>query len=118
MVRAAAIVVLGLVACGRPAAPRPVENTAAATVDTAPCDPATPTLTIVTGPLRAGCTGGTFTIDGVVRGEYPVRCAPAIEGEHHVGIRSDSDCAGMGSCKVTFVAGREAVLDLRTVVCR
>jgi hypothetical protein len=106
-----AIVALGLAAgCGRPRPPAPIENAA-------PCDPATPTLTIVTGPLRPGCTGGMFTIDGQVRGMYPVRCAPAIEGEHWIGVPSRDDCAGMGSCKVTFVAGRETVLDLRTAVC-
>lgn len=82
------------------------------------CDPATPTLTIITGPLPAGCDGGVFMIDGVVSGTYPVSCAVAPAGTHTIGSRSATDCAGMGSCKVDLVAGLETVLDLRTAGCR
>jgi hypothetical protein len=56
--------------CGRTRAARPVENVAPPVVDTTPCDPATPTLTIVSGPLRPGCTGGTYSIDGREMGTF------------------------------------------------
>jgi hypothetical protein len=113
VVAVAAVVALALPAAG--CGPRPAAQPAA---DPVACDPAAPTLTIVTGPLGAGCDGGAFYVDGQMLGLYPVRCAPVPAGAHVVEYRSAGDCAGNGRCDATFVAGQETVLDLRTAACR
>src|SRR5688572_5365502 len=109
-----------IAACGPPAPPAgeptggppppPPAETDAGTA----CVPGDqPRLTIVTGELPAGCDGGEYFIDGVASGRYPVSCAPAPDGEHNVRVTSQGDCAGMGDCDLTFVAGRETVYDVR-----
>lgn len=107
----AILILLIAAACGRsPTADAPRSTTA-------PCDPSIAALTITTGPLPAGCTGGVYTIDGEVRGHYPVRCAPAPEGTHVIGYESAGDCAGYGRCDAVFTVGRETIVDLATGRC-
>ena len=105
--------VLALAACGAQGAPDvPSNNAASSSTSTCPRD-GTARLTIVTGPLPAGCEGGVFTIDGEVRGRYPVACTEVPAGLHDVGIQSANDCAGYMKCRLELVADRETVLDLR-----
>jgi hypothetical protein len=85
--------------------------------DPAPRRGGPPCLTIVTGALPDGCAGGEYSIDGEMRGRYPVTCAPVPAGEHVVGLRSASDCAGYLDCRMTFANG-ETILDVRRPACR
>lgn len=104
------ITAAALAACG------PTSVTPGPEPTSPPSDPQAqppPCLTITTGELPHGCSGGHYTIDGEVRGEYPVECASAPAGRHVVGITSDGDCAGMGDCELAFAPARETVYDVR-----
>lgn len=62
-------------------------------------------------PAYATCDGGRFTVDGLMKGEYPVARFVIRPGEHVIGLRSDGDCAGMGDHRLAFKAGEELVLN-------
>jgi hypothetical protein len=77
------------------------------------CRSGEPRLSIVTGPLPAGCPGGEYRVDGIVRGSYPVSCTAVPAGTHAIEVVSERDCAGMGRCELLFEPGRDTVYDLR-----
>jgi len=105
-----------LAACGAHSPPDVPHNTAAPTQAACPRD-GTARLTIVTGALPAGCSGGVFTIDGVERGRYPVSCAVVPAGRHVVGVTSANDCAGYMQCKLELVVDEETTFNLRSPSC-
>ena len=107
-----------LAACGVQSAPEVPHNTAAPAAAASSCPrDGNARLTIVTGALPAGCSGGVFTIDGEHRGQYPVSCAPVPAGRHVVGVTSANDCAGYMRCKLEFFVDQETTLDLRSPSC-
>ncbi|HEY5923757.1 MAG TPA: hypothetical protein VIV11_18875 [Kofleriaceae bacterium] len=117
--KARVAVVLGALAgCAAAGSPEPPRNTATASPPPASACPrdGTSRLTIVTGALPAGCSGGSFTVDGEMFGEYPVACAKVPAGLHTVGVASANDCAGYMKCKLELAVG-ETVLDLRSPSC-
>jgi hypothetical protein len=109
--------VLVLAACGAQRSPEVPHNNAPSPATVTCSRDGTARLTILTGALPAGCSGGEFTIDGVPLGKYPVSCAQVPAGLHTVGILSANDCAGYLTCKLDLATGRETVLDLRNPAC-
>ena len=113
-------IVLGTLGCAARDTPEPPHNTATSSSQQSPASACprdgTARLTIVTGPLPAGCSGGEYTIDGQVLGKYPVACATVPAGLHTVGVASAGDCAGYMKCKLQLAAG-ETVFDLRSPTC-
>lgn len=108
---------LVLAACSGQRAADVPSNTAPPATAACPRDGINARLTIVTGRLPDGCTGGQFTVDGVVFGEYPVACAQVPTGRHVIGVESAGDCAGYMRCKLDLVVDTERVFDLRAPSC-
>jgi hypothetical protein len=60
----------------------------------------------------ATCAGGTFFVDGVEQGKYPIRRHPVPPGRHEVKIWSTGDCAGYGAEWFEFRPGVEITFDV------